>query len=115
MHGDVIYAFLRHLAVSFVNSYEIKVLTTQFVTTVLSRRKASYILSNVIENKEQFFRSHIILIPFHHECVQGISHWSMISIFPKQKLIVHCDSASDEDRDRLAYEAMDMFLKKALS
>ena len=39
----------------------------------------------------------------------------MISIFPKQKLIVHCDSAFDEDRDRLAYEAMDIFLKKALS
>ena len=114
IHADVIHAFLRYLAFSVVDKCHVELLPTQFISAILQKRETGHTLSNSIQRKDMIFTADIVLIPFHHEIAKN-GHWSIIAMFPKEKIITHCDSAGNARSKEQALSAINLYLCKALT
>lgn len=86
MNGDAITKFL----VSEKNDLEVDVFYDHLYTNLVSSNAT---VKTNIENIHEVFKSSLVLIPVHHCSSNGYDlHWSMVGIYPQEKIICYFDS-----------------------
>ena len=69
----------------------------------------TYMVSRALEYRILYLHFNLILVPYHQE---SRGHWSVAGIYPKLKLIVHCDSIPDASADKKIFKALADYIAK---
>ena len=70
---------------------------------------STYMVSRALEYRILYLHCNLILVPYHQE---SRGHWSVAGIYPKLKLIVHCDSIPDASADKKIFKALADYVAK---
>ena len=97
-NGDTIYCFLRGLKEGVMNEgRKVYVCSNYLLTDMRRNKRDSFFLNDVLRNSKEILDSEIVLIPYHQE---RRDHWSILALYPRNGLIVHCDSLPHAPADR---------------
>ena len=128
--GDLIYSCLKHLAVVVPgsskdandktsnishgdHSLEFANVWSNNIFTDIREGRDSRLLNIAVQESRLFLEnSDVILMPVHQK---DRNHWSVVGIYPKVKVIVHCDSMRSDDADKIVFEIVAKLLSKCFS
>ena len=113
INGDIIYYFLcncmNKMEESDISEKNIcRILPSFFITDIENNRKCK-LLSHLLEDKFLFIVPDVIVAPVDQK---SRHHWSIVAIFPRQKLVVHCDSIPDYIQDISVFKKVACFISK---
>ena len=88
LNGEVIDAFLHNIRLNLAN---VLVLDTNTFTSLSTRRATTSLARLFGQDMES---TKLVLVPINHKSKDGKTgdHWTIASVFPHTKTIVHCDS-----------------------
>ncbi len=107
-HPNILCGFLRSVASSRPDK-DIEILPLFTISHILENVKMSSILSTALSKRLLFSNNDLVLFPCYRK---ETNHWSMASIYPKHKLVVHCDTLPDKDWDKVVFTAIATYLGK---
>ena len=108
IHPNILCGFLRSVA-STQPDKDIKILPLFTISHILENVKMSPILSTALSKRLLFSNNDLVLFPCYGK---ETNHWSMACIYPKHKLVVHCDTIPDKEWDKVVFTAIATYLGK---
>ena len=90
LNGEVILSFMHGITLSKIGKgRNTKVLSSYLLSDIREWKRNSFFLNTVIRNSVPLLDSELTLLPYHQKTRD---HWSVVALYPKKHLIVHCDS-----------------------
>ncbi len=108
INTHVISAFLRFIT-SECDSKEIESMPSFLIADILQKNCGTPSLATSLRKRLLLFNNDLVLVPCYD---MERDHWSMAGLFPKQKVLAHCDSLPDKSGDLKICDALLLYIAK---